>query len=50
MYNYFTRFIGKYRALVTDVSTASMVLVSRELDRRNSDNESNLDLDVKKVG
>ncbi|MDN3617145.1 MAG: tonB-system energizer ExbB [Vibrio gallaecicus] len=49
MYNYFTRFIGKYRALVTDVSAASMVLVSRELDRK-SHNETNLKSDIKKAG
>tara|TARA_Y100001956_G_scaffold78502_1_gene90337 strand:- start:1235 stop:1912 length:678 start_codon:yes stop_codon:yes gene_type:complete len=33
MYNYFTRFIAKYKGLVSDVSAATMVLVSRDLDR-----------------
>ncbi|MDN3685907.1 MotA/TolQ/ExbB proton channel family protein [Vibrio sinaloensis] len=34
MYNYFTRYIAKYKALVADTSVATMVLVSRDLDRQ----------------
>ena len=33
MYNYFSRRIGHYKALLTDVSVATMVLVSRDCDR-----------------
>ncbi|MBH0017869.1 tonB-system energizer ExbB [Pseudoalteromonas sp. NGC95] len=35
MYNHFSRSIGSYKAMLTDILTAIMILVSRDLDRKN---------------
>lgn len=35
MYNHFSRSIGSYKAMLTDILTATMILVSRDLDRKN---------------
>ncbi|WP_444930622.1 tonB-system energizer ExbB [Microbulbifer sp. SSSA002] len=35
IYNYFSRAIGNYRALLADIVTALMVLISRDLDRHH---------------
>ena len=37
IYNYFSRAIGSYRALIADTTTALMVLLSRDLDRHHPD-------------
>lgn len=47
MYNYFTRFVAKYKALVSDTCAATMVLVSRDLDRKQP---QPLATELKKVG
>ena len=36
IYNHFTRAIGRYRALLSDITAALLVLVSRDLDRKQS--------------
>ncbi|WP_050484165.1 tonB-system energizer ExbB [Pseudoalteromonas fuliginea] len=35
MYNHFSRSIGSYKAILTDILTATMILISRDLDRKN---------------
>jgi biopolymer transport protein ExbB len=35
IYNYFSRSIGTFRAALTDITTALMILLSRDLDRQN---------------
>jgi len=35
IYNYFSRAIGRYRALIADIMTAVMILLSRDLDRHH---------------
>ncbi|MGO1693486.1 MAG: tonB-system energizer ExbB [Marinobacter sp.] len=35
IYNHFSRAIGSYRALLADISTALLILVSRDLDRHH---------------
>lgn len=35
IYNYFSRAIGNYRALLSDIATAILVLISRDLDRHH---------------
>lgn len=34
MYNHFSRSIGSYKAMLTDILTATMILISRDLDRK----------------
>lgn len=35
IYNFFSRYISSYRATLTDITTALMILLSRELDQQN---------------
>ncbi|MFS1525143.1 tonB-system energizer ExbB [Microbulbifer sp. 2304DJ12-6] len=35
IYNYFSRTIGNYRAVLSDIATAILVLISRDLDRHH---------------